>query len=205
LRDAGTLLSDHVSFERQGQQDVAEVENILRLVERSPGSIRLNMCLGVPHTKVWRTLRDAGVYPYQVQRVKHLEPGDPARRLEFCHWLNANRQLHRLMLFTDEATFTRDGINNSRNTHRWSQENVYAIVKTNFRQRFSVNVWCGIIDDQVIGPFILEYRLTGQSYLAFQQDEVPELLEDVPLVTRAGMYFQHDGAPPHFSRAVIDI
>jgi hypothetical protein len=36
------------------------------------------------------------------------------------------------------------------------------------------------------------------------QNELPELLEGVPLATRAGgMYFQHDGAPPHFSRAVM--
>jgi hypothetical protein len=205
LRDAGTLSGAPVSSERQSQADVAEVENILRLVERSSGtsSRRLSTRLGVPHTRVRRTLRDAGLYPYHVQRVQHLKPGDPARRLEFCHWSNANRRFYRLMLFTDEATFTRDGINNSRNTHRWSQENPNAIVETNFQQRFSVNVWCGIIDDQVIGPFILEYRLTGQSYLAFLQNELPELLEDVPLATRAGMYFQHDGAPPHFSRAVI--
>jgi hypothetical protein len=65
-------------------------------------------------------------------------------------------------------------------------------VETNFQQRFGDNVWCGIIDDRVIGPFILEYRFTGQSYLAFLQNELPELLEDVPLVTRAGTYFQHD-------------
>jgi hypothetical protein len=113
LREAGTLPSAHVSSEYQGQQDVAEVENILRLVERSSGtsSRRLSMRLGVQHTRVWRTLRDAGLYPYHVQRVQNLEPGDPIRQLEFCHWLNAIRRLHRLMLFTDEATFTRDGIN----------------------------------------------------------------------------------------------
>jgi hypothetical protein len=51
LREAGTLPSAHVSSERQAQQDVAEVENILRLVERSPCSSlgRLSMRLGVPH------------------------------------------------------------------------------------------------------------------------------------------------------------
>jgi hypothetical protein len=59
------------------------------------------------------------------------------------------------MLFSDNATFTRDGINNSRNTYRVSQENPNAIVETNFQQCVYVNVWCGIIDDQVIGPFIL--------------------------------------------------
>jgi hypothetical protein len=78
-------------------------------------------------------------------------------------------------------------------------------VETNFQQRFIVNVWCGIIDDQVIGSFILEYRLIGQSYLAFLQNELTELLEDVPLATRVGMYFQHDETTTRFSRAVIHI
>jgi hypothetical protein len=61
LRKSGTLPSAHVSSERQGQQHVTEVENILQLVERSAGtsSRRIFMRLGVSQSKVWRTLRDA--------------------------------------------------------------------------------------------------------------------------------------------------
>jgi len=46
-----------------------------------------------------------------------------------------------LILFTDEATFTRNGINNARNSHRWSHENPLGTVETNFQRRFSINVW----------------------------------------------------------------
>jgi hypothetical protein len=102
--------------------------------------------------------------------------------------------LHRLILFTDEATFTRDGINNNRNSHRWSHENPNAIVETDFQHHFSANVWYGIISDQVIGPIILENCLTGQTYVEFLPSTWPGLLEDVPLATWAGMYIQHDGA-----------
>jgi len=63
-------------------------------------------------------------------------------------------------------------------------------------------VWCAVLDDQLIGPFILEGRLTGEAYLRFLQEELPRLLDDVPLNKRGRMYFQHDGAPPHFSREV---
>ena len=51
----------------------------------------------------------------------------------------------------------------------------------------------------MIGPFILEGRLTGEAYLRFLQEELPRLLEDVPLNKRGRIYsyFQHDGAP-HF-------
>ena len=67
---------------------------------------------------------------------------------------------------------------------------------------FSVNVWCAVLDDQLIGPFILEGRLTGEAYLRFLQVELARLLEDVPLDKRSRIYFQHDGAPPHSSREV---
>jgi hypothetical protein len=45
--------------------------------------------------------------------------------------------------------------------------------------------------------------MTGKNYLEFLQNELPEQLEDVPLPTRIAMYFQHDGAPPHYIRLVM--
>jgi hypothetical protein len=50
----------------------------------------------------------------------------------------------------------------------------------------------------LIGTGILEDRMTGQNYLEFLQNELPEV-EDVPLTKRIAMYFQHDGAPPHYT------
>ena len=81
----------------------------------------------------------------------------------------------------------------------WGDENPHATVESNF-QRFSVNVWCAVLDDQLIGPFILEGCLTGEAYLRFLQEELPQLFEDVPLDKQSRMYFQHDGDPPHSSR-----
>jgi hypothetical protein len=47
----------------------------------------------------------------------------------------------------------------------------------------------------LIGPVILDDRITGQNY--FLQNELTKQLEDVPLATRIAMYFRHDGAPSH--------
>ena len=77
-------------------------------------------------------------------------------------------------------------------------------VEGNLQLRFSVNVCCAVLDDQLIGPFILEGRLTGKAYLRFLQEELPRLLEDVSLNKQGRMYFRHDGAPPHSSREVIN-
>jgi len=134
--------------------------------------------------------------------VQHLGPGDFAQRLESCKWLNGSHQLHRYILFIDEAQFNRNGVNNTHNSHVWADENPHANVESNFQLRFSVNVWCAVLDDQLIGPFILEGHLTGEAYIRFLQEELPLLLEDGPLNKRGHMYFQHDGAPPHFSSEV---
>jgi len=107
-------------------------------------------------------------------------------------------------MFTDEAQFNRDGVNNTHSSHVWADENPHATVESNFQQRFSVNVWCAVLDDQLIGPFILDGRLTGEAYLRFLQEELPQLLEDVPLDKRSRMFFQNDGAAPHSSRGVTN-
>jgi len=45
--------------------------------------------------------------------------------------------------------------------------------------------------------------LTGTTYREFlerlTQDILPDVLDDVPLQLRVGMWFMHDGDPPHFT------
>jgi hypothetical protein len=65
-------------------------------------------------------------------------------------------------------------------------------VETNFQCRFFINVWCGMTDDMLIGPAILDTHMTGHNYLGFLQNGLPEQLEDVTLATWIAMYFQHD-------------
>jgi len=172
LRDTGTLPGVRIAAERDVNEGFDEEETIVQVVHSSPrASMRRNARrLRVPHTRVWRTLHAEDMYPYHVQRVQRLGPGDFAQRLEFCRWLNGSRQLHLYILFTDEAQFNRDGVNNTHNSHVWADENPHATVESNFQLRYSVNVWCAVLDDQLIGPFILEGRLTGEAYLRFLQE-----------------------------------
>ena len=41
-------------------------------------------------------------------------------------------------------------------------------------------------------------------YEIFVRNELPGLFEDIPLMIRSQMYFQHDGAPPHYTLHVRD-
>lgn len=159
----------------------------------------LNIC----HQIVWRILVDFLLYPYHILRVQALLPRDFPQRVNFCRWylqkVRRNPQFESQIMFTDEANFSRNAIQNFHNNHMWADENPYAITETHFQEQFSVNVWVGIIDDNLIGPFFLPGRLNGQSYLHFLQEELPVLLEDVPIALRNEMWYMHDGAPAHFS------
>jgi hypothetical protein len=95
---------------------------------------------------VWRTLHDEDLYSYHDQRVQHLEPGDYAQRMDLCP------ELLTVILFSDEASFTRDSVNNLLNVNTWSHNNPHETSIMKFEKRFSVNVWCGVLGNRLIGP-----------------------------------------------------
>jgi len=148
LPDTGRLRGVRIAAERGVNVGVNE-EGIVRMVNRSPGTItrRIARRLRVPHTRVWRILHAEGMYPYHLQRVEHLRPGDFAERLNLCKCLNGSRHVHRYIMFTDEAQFNRDDVNNTHNSHVWVDENPHATVESNFQQRFSFRVWCADLEE----------------------------------------------------------
>ena len=86
--------------------------------------------------------------------------------------------------------------------HTWSHDNPHETSVTKVQRRFSVNVWCGLLGNKFVEPFVFDNNLTGNTYEVFLRNELPGLLEDIPLMIRSKMYFQHDGAPPHYTRHV---
>ena len=100
--------------EREVVRTINTRENILQMVQRSLrlSTRRMASRIGVSHMQAWRTLHEEELYPYHDQRVQHLEPGDHAQRMDFCHWIKAHPELLSVILFSDEASFTRDGVKN---------------------------------------------------------------------------------------------
>jgi hypothetical protein len=45
----------------------------------------------------------------------------------------------------------------------------------------SINVWCGILNNKLIGPYFYDGTLTGERYLDFLENILPLLLEDIHL------------------------
>ncbi|KAJ4447098.1 hypothetical protein ANN_09098 [Periplaneta americana] len=133
-------------------------EEILEAVNMTPSisTRRLALQVTVPHMTVWRLLKE---YPYHLQRVQALSPADYPARVRFCQWFlqqcGVNPNFAALVLFTDEAQFTRDGITNFHNQHVWAYENPRATVPSHHQVRFSLNMWAGIIGDRLVDPMYL--------------------------------------------------
>ncbi|GBN57328.1 hypothetical protein AVEN_115496-1 [Araneus ventricosus] len=61
------------------------VEGILQGVEDRPdiSTREVSRAVNVPHSVVWRLLRDEGLHPYYVQKVQALIPANYAPHVEF--------------------------------------------------------------------------------------------------------------------------
>lgn len=184
---------------------VAIEEAVLNKIEGDPqiSTRKISRELNITHTIVWQVLRSYQLYPYHMQRVQALLSRDFLPRVDLCIWLR-NRLIRTPdflshVLFTDEASFSRDAIINFHNNHIWAEDNPNAIIENHSQVQFSLNIWVGIIGDHLVGPCILPQRLTGEEYRRFLEYKLPELLEEVDLETRNRMWFMHDGAPAHFS------
>lgn len=209
LREKGTFTAQKMDTGRQRfVNTVQNEEAILNMVEENPNisTRKVSLELGISKNSVHRALKQQLLYPYHVQKVQNLLPADMLPRRTYSQWVMDRHRRDPLfcsrILFTDEATFSRDGILNIHNTHEWAAENPGATREIHFQHKFKINVWAGIMGDTLIGPVMLPNRLGGEEYLEFLQETLPPLLEHVPLNLRATMWFMHDGAPPHFTLAV---
>lgn len=189
--------------------DTAIEEAVLSTVFATPtiSTRRLALLHGISQASAWRILKKEGLHPYHYQRVHDLHGDmDFQSRCVMSIWLQRqirrNPQFLKKILWMDESKFTRNGITNARNLHEWTHDNPHLKRASSFQVQFSINVWAGLLDDMLIGPVILPATLNSERFLTLLRDELPRLLEDVPLASRQGMYLQMDGCPAHYGRNV---
>ena len=112
--------------------------------------------------------------------MQTLEPADFPRHVIYCEWLLQQCRKHpnflNCIMFTDEGGFSRSAVFNSHNTHIWSDENPHARQEVRFLRRFSTNVWAGIVNDRLVGPYVLPNRLNAAQYLEFLNNVLGEQL-----------------------------
>ncbi|XP_023313016.1 uncharacterized protein LOC111693108 [Anoplophora glabripennis] len=144
-----------------------EEDVLVRIAENTQTSTRrISSATGVSQPSVFRILHKEKLYPYHFRPVQQLMPQDPPGRFRFAQFLrrqqNADPTFYNKILFTDEATFTRRGVFNWRNSHSWELENPHLPREQHFQHEFSINIWCGILSDNILGPFVLPRPLNGE-------------------------------------------
>lgn len=192
----------------EGRPVMPYEDEVLEAVEQDPSiSVRgIEESIGVPKSSAHRILQKNQFHPYHVQRVQTLLPRDYPERVRFCQtMLQRYREDPRFFektLWSDESTFKKDGFKNLHNLHEWHVDNPHLIREDRSQYQFKVNMWTGILNGTVIGPFELPENLTAQAYLDFLQNQLPDLLEEVPLNIYGSMWYQQDGCPAHYARTV---
>ena len=210
LGETGSLRPKRNSEGRPKIITPEQEEEILVRVAENPEISTRRMAADTPVSKssIGRIFNQEGLYPYHFTPVQNLLGLDLPARLEFAQFFrtqqNANPMFLNKILFTDEATFTRRGVFNFRNKHAWNLENPHLVTERHFQHEFKINVWCGLIDNYMLGPVELPPSLDGQLYLNFLQNQLPDCFDNLPLQLRRDMFFMQDGAPAHFSRIVRD-
>jgi len=186
----------------------ARLATVLAAVHLNPqiSSRQIERQIGIPRKTALRLLKNAKYHAYHITLTQAITDEDMRVRLLFCQWAEQmfenNPRFFYNVMFSDEATFKNNGELNRHNCHYWSDVNPHWYRQIDNQHRWSVNVWCGIVNGYLIGPYFFEDTVNGENILQLLRDELPDLLDDVDLRTRLDMWVQLDGAGAHRARIV---
>lgn len=79
------------------------------------------------------------------------------------------RCLHHKVLFSDEDTFTTNGLVSFQNYRYWATKNPHFRINRRSQKFKKINVWSGMLPDKIIVPF-LEDNFNQEVSLLLQQD-----------------------------------
>lgn len=187
--------------------DEGTLDVLLTVLETPQVSISdVSATTTIKATSVQRILKRNKFHPYKPRFVHVLKDRDYDARMDFCAWFQGmiedNPSFSKKIMFTDEATFSSNGVVSSQNCRWWATDNPKFIIESKDQYSFKVNVWCGIYNCSIIGPFFFYENLNSERYLNFLQAEISNVLDNIPLQQRAELYFQQDGASIHSTRNV---
>lgn len=183
------------------------LEVLQSVIENPYASTRdLERTLNISRCSINRILRLHKFHPYGIMLLQKLSENDKLNRLAFCTWVMEENQEReesiRNILVTDEATFHSNGFVNRHNFHYYDRGNPHLMRAIDHQHRWSLNVWAGIVNNTIIGPFFFEESVNGVNYLRFLRGPLEEYLDDLNLDILRNLWFQQDGAPAHYSAPV---
>lgn len=185
-----------------------EALNVMLSVVESPetSTRKLGHQEEMSRRSVQRILNKHKYHPYKMRLVQELSEDDFDRRVEFCDEMMTryveNNYFFFWTCFSDEATFELNGKVNRHNMRYWADSNPYWMRDTHTQYNAKVNVWAGILNNRIVGPFFLDETLNAQRYLHLLRDRIIPAIREIVGELFENVWFQQDGAPPHFGRNV---
>lgn len=129
FQETGSVLSrKRPGHPRRVRDEDTEVDVIAYFNANPQSSIRAFATVsGISRSTIHRILSSVKFHPFHCHIHQSLHGNDFQRRLDFCNWLlnqlSENPKFLSKILFTDEATFSRDGCVNLHNAHYWAEIN----------------------------------------------------------------------------------
>lgn len=155
---------------------------------------------------VHKILKLIKFHPYKVHLVHELNEDDPDHRIEFCELMmnRIDRDPNFLynIVFSDECIFTLKGEVNRHNCRYWSDTNPLWVTDDHTQYPQKVNVWAGILNDTLVGPFFIDGNLTATKYEDMLQNQIVPKIREIASDNFDDTWYQQDGAAPHYGRDV---
>lgn len=156
--------------------------------------------IGTNKSTVQEVLRKNGYKSYKIRTTQQIFPEDRERRMVFCEQVmeraNNDDDFINRICFTDESSFAMLGKHNPSVVRFWYRENPH--VRMDYRTQYpeKLNVWAGVVGNNIIGPFFIDGNLNGQRYLELLQNQIIPELQQLPVDIQQ-IWYQQDGCPSH--------
>ncbi|GFU93954.1 uncharacterized protein TNCV_1672171 [Trichonephila clavipes] len=132
-------------FIQEGSTYRIEREIVLDMVETTPSlsTTRVSLMeIGISYSSVWRILDDGALHPFHYQYVQSLKECELCTSSRHFHSGTCSNELQNpnffeaSVLFTDEASFSREGIFNTHNRYSWAAANPHVTRTRAAQDRF---------------------------------------------------------------------
>ncbi|KAJ8943677.1 hypothetical protein NQ318_015165 [Aromia moschata] len=121
-----------------------------------------------------RIFKQNRILPFKPKFRHTLEEGGEAKRLDFClemgNGVINDVGFHKRILFSDESTFSTNGVVSSQHCRYWSEINPHFTVSCRRQYFKKVHVWCAVsYTNGIIGPYFFKEHLNRNTYLEMLQ------------------------------------
>lgn len=153
-----SLLPDHSQAGRNRSRISEDVRAAVLEQFRLNPNLSTRLCavrFGLNHQDIHEILKDEGLKPFHFTKVQHLTgPNDYRRRLVFARsFLEQQRLIPDylgLILWSDECSFTPEGMFNHKNFVTWTDLNPHLVAHVRTQYQWTINVWAGIIGNKLV-------------------------------------------------------